>query len=72
MVETRPTTLTYDDYLKTPDDERWELLRGELIMVPGPNFAHQKIYGTLVLDSLNTFVEEQTPSEMSFILSITT
>ena len=58
MVETRPTTLTYDDYLKTPDDERWELLRGELIMVPGPNFAHQKISGRL-FSFLNTFVEER-------------
>ncbi len=58
MVETRPTTLTYDDYLKTPDDERWELLRGELIMVPSPNFAHQKISGRL-FSFLNTFVEER-------------
>ena len=35
MVSTHPTTgLTYEDYLKTSDDERWELLNGELLMVP--------------------------------------
>ena len=58
MVETRPTTLTYEDYLNTSDDERWELLRGELSMVPGANFAHQKISGRL-FSFLNRFVEER-------------
>ena len=42
MVSTRPVTrLTYEDYAKTPDDERWELLNGELVMVPAPNTFHQ-------------------------------
>ena len=58
MVETRPTTLTYEDYLKTPDEERWELLRGELSMVPGPNTAHQRISFNLAM-SLRSFVEER-------------
>ena len=58
MVETRPATLTYDDYLMTPDDERWELLRGELIMVPGPNTAHQRISLNLAF-SMRTFVEKE-------------
>jgi hypothetical protein len=31
MVTTKPTThLTYEDYLETPDDERWELLKRKL------------------------------------------
>ena len=34
--------LTYEDYANTPDDERYELIDGELIMVPSPNFAHQE------------------------------
>ena len=63
MVETRPTTLTYEDYLKTPDDERWELLRGELIMVPGPNTAHQRITLNLAF-SLRTFVEKESLGEV--------
>ena len=33
--------LTYQDYLNTPDDERYELINGELIMAPGPNMPHQ-------------------------------
>ena len=49
MVDTKPTTkLTYEDYRKTPDDERWELLDGELVMAPSPTTAHQKVSRTLV------------------------
>ncbi len=33
--------MTYEDYAKMPDDERWELINGELIVVPGANFDHQ-------------------------------
>lgn len=34
-------TYTYEDYLKTPDDERYELINGELIMSPSPVTFHQ-------------------------------
>ena len=34
--------LTYEDYAKTPEDERWELIDGELIMSPSPKRAHQR------------------------------
>ena len=48
MVGPKPRTkLTYEDYAKTPDDERWELLDGELIMAPSPNEAHQSVEGNL-------------------------
>ena len=33
---------TYEDYLNTPEDKRYELLDGELIMVPSPNWPHQR------------------------------
>ena len=36
------TKLTYEDYLNTPDDERYELINGELIMSPSPRWAHQE------------------------------
>ena len=37
MVTQKPKPkLTYEDYAKTPDDERWELIDGELIMSPSP------------------------------------
>ena len=35
--------LTYNDYAKTPDDERYELIDGELIMAPAPYLAHQSV-----------------------------
>ncbi len=34
---------TYEDYLKTPDDERCELIGGELLMTPSSVPKHQRI-----------------------------
>ncbi len=34
---------TYEDYLKTPEDERYELIEGELLMTPAPIPKHQRI-----------------------------
>ena len=34
---------TYDDYLKTPDDKRYELIEGELYMTPSPITNYQRI-----------------------------
>ena len=34
---------TYEDYLKTPDEERYELIGGELLMTPAPVPKHQRI-----------------------------
>ena len=57
MVEAKPTTkLSYEDYCKTPDDERWELLDGELSMAPPPTIAHQRISGNLYF-LLRTYVD---------------
>ncbi len=37
------TRLTYEDYAKTPDDARFELIDGELIpMAPAPTEPHQR------------------------------
>ena len=33
---------TYEDYLNTPEDKRYELLDGELVMVPSPTWPHQR------------------------------
>ena len=49
--------LTYDDYCRTPDDERYELLNGELMMVPAPNIRHQQVLGTLYAE-LRRFTQE--------------
>ena len=32
---------TYEDYLNTPEGERYELIDGELILVASPNEEHQ-------------------------------
>ena len=33
----------YDDYLQLPEDKRYEILDGELFVVPAPNIRHQRI-----------------------------
>ena len=59
MVDVKPAVkLTYEDYLKTPDDERWELLSGELIMAPSPTRVHQQVALELASRLLN-FVTER-------------
>ena len=35
--------LTVDDYLATPDDQRCQLLDGDLILAPAPTLRHQRI-----------------------------
>lgn len=49
---------TYEDYRRTSDDERFELLDGELIEVPAPRVDHQRIVLELAT-LLHTFVEER-------------
>ncbi len=43
---------TYEDYLKTPDDERYELIEGELLMTPSPITRHQRISRELEFEIL--------------------
>ena len=49
-------TSTYKDYLAISDDERHELLNGELVMVPSPSYAHQAVQ-TRLSWRLAAFVE---------------
>jgi len=43
---------TYSDYLQLPEDKRYEILDGELYVVPAPNIRHQrlwkKVYNALI------------------------
>ncbi|MCY4080861.1 MAG: Uma2 family endonuclease [Caldilineaceae bacterium] len=41
------TELTYEDYQKTSDDQRYELLNGALMISPSPNTAHQSVQAEL-------------------------
>ena len=49
--------LTYQDYLDTPGDERYELLDGELILVASRNTAHQTASIALAA-RMHSFVKE--------------
>ncbi len=64
MVSPKPKSkLTYEDYAKTPDDERWELIDGELFRMPLPNVAHQRTSMQLLL-RVAPFVEEREMGEV--------
>ena len=41
---------TYKDYLCTPDDERYELIEGELIMTPSPVPYHQWVSKNIIYE----------------------
>ena len=59
MVVAKPAArLTYEDYRNTPEDERYELLDGELVMTAAPNIAHQRVSSRLER-RLGAFVEER-------------
>ena len=47
--------LTYEDYARLPDDERYELIEGKLIPMPSPKEIHQALSGTLFM-SVGMFV----------------
>lgn len=48
---------TYEDYLNAPEDKRYELLDGELVMTPAPGERHQSI-SILLGSKLFQFVSE--------------
>ena len=52
-----PVKLTYEDYKNTPEDERYELLDGELVMSEAPRIVHQRSNVKLV-SRMERFVDE--------------
>ena len=56
-MPTRPFKFTYEDYQHTPEDQRFELLDGELIPAPAPNLRHQRI-GIRLGALLHAFVQQ--------------
>jgi Uma2 family endonuclease len=55
-----PIKFTYEDYKNLPESEtkRYELLEGDLVMVPSPSWRHQDISRRLEF-RLEAFVEKQ-------------
>lgn len=43
QAETSNRLYTYEDYLKLNDDNQYELIGGELIVVPAPKTIHQRL-----------------------------
>ena len=59
MVTQRPKIkFTYIDYKNTLEDKRYELLDGELVVVPSPRTGHQRTLRKLGV-RLEAFVEER-------------
>jgi Uma2 family endonuclease len=54
---------TYTDYLNTPDDERYELIEGDLLMTPSPVTRHQRI-SRKILISLDKHVTDNDLGEV--------
>ena len=64
-TQRRVVKFTYEDYKHTPEDKRYELLDGELIMVPAPKVTHQR--GSRKIGTpLNIFVEENDLGEVFY------
>lgn len=59
---TKKKSYTYEDYVKTPDDIRYELIEGDLIMTPSPGTRHQRIVGRLFA-KIFTYVKEHNSGE---------
>lgn len=62
-TQTAKAKYTYEDYMRTPDDVRYELLDGELILSPSPRTAHQRTSLNILLP-LATFVERNELGEV--------
>lgn len=67
MVTTpkRKIKYTYREYLYTPDDKRYELIDGELLLSPSPKTAHQRLerkLGTI----MSFFVDDAGLGEIFF------
>ena len=56
---TEKRKFTYEDYLKTPNDERFELIGGELLMTPSPVPRHQRISGKIEIELRKYVVEKK-------------
>ena len=50
MASSTPTfKFTYADYRSAPDDKRYELLDGDLVVVPAPKEVHQRVLMNLTI-----------------------
>lgn len=62
---TAPVKFTYDDYLLLPEERRYEIIDGELYMVPAPLTYHQKISRNL-FNAIDDYVSAHQLGETLF------
>ena len=65
VTATTRVRFTYEDYLNTPEDKRYELLDGELIMVSSPSIPHQRTERELAFQVIG-FVKRHDLGEVFF------
>ena len=63
VIQERRTVFTYQDYLKTPDDIRYQLIEGALVREPAPTVTHQRVLLRLAL-LVTPFVEDNRLGEV--------
>lgn len=56
---------TYPDYLKLPEEKRYELIDGELLMVPAPLTVHQRVSLRLA-EKLSEYVRKNNLGEIFY------
>jgi Uma2 family endonuclease len=47
LAEQAPKRWTYEEYARLDDEQRYEIIDGELLMAPGPDMWHQEWLGEL-------------------------
>ena len=66
MATTQPVVkFTYQDCRTAPPDKRYELLDGDLTMVPAPNLKHQRVQSRLGR-ALSNFIVERSLGELFY------
>ena len=63
VIQERQTVFTYQDYLNTPDDIRYQLIEGALVREPAPTVPHQRVLLKLAL-LITPFVEDNRLGEV--------
>jgi len=64
MLTTR-IKMTYNDYAMLPDEQRYELIDGELLMTPSPTTPHQRVLRELY-DRLSNYINKNDLGEVFF------
>lgn len=56
-LENRPLLLSYADYMRLPPETPGEVIDGELIVRPSPNFRHQAVAG-IIFRAIGNFLDD--------------